>query len=69
MSPDGAVGSVTYKTETGGICTVKLGIENPNFHPVLLSDNQVIGCLQTVKLFSQEGATKVLCSQMNFMSS
>ena len=57
-----------YRTETGGVCSVKLVIENPNFHPVLLPANQVIGCLQTVKLFSQEEAIKVLCSQVNFIS-
>ena len=39
------------------------------FHPVLLPDNQLIGGLQTVQLFSQEGVVEVLCSQMNFMSS
>ena len=58
-----------YKTETGGDCTIKLVVENPNFHPLLLPANQVIGSLQTVKLFSQEEAIKVLCSQVNFLSS
>ena len=43
-----------YRTETGGVCTVKIVVENPNFYPVLLLANQVIGCLQTIKLFSQE---------------
>ena len=31
-----------YSTETGGVCTIKLVIENPNFHPVLLPANHVI---------------------------
>ena len=31
-----------YRTETGGVYTVKLVIENPNFHPVLLPANHVI---------------------------
>lgn len=47
-----------YRIETGGVCTVKLVKENPNFHPVLLPANQVIGCLQTVKLFLQKKQLK-----------
>ena len=31
-----------YRTETGGVCTVRLVIENLNFHPVLLPANHVI---------------------------
>ena len=57
-----------HKTETGEVCTVKLVIENPNFHSVLLPGNQVIVCLQTVKLFAQEETVKVLCAQVNFIS-
>ena len=34
-----------YRIETRGVCTVKLVKQNPNFHPLLLPANQVIGCL------------------------
>ena len=57
-----------HRTETGEVCTVKLVIENPNFRSVLLPANQVIVCLQTVKLFAQEETVKVLCAQVNFIS-
>ena len=58
-----------YWIGTGGVCTVKLVKENPNFYPVLLPANQMIGCLQTVKLFLQKEAVKALCSQVNFIYS
>ena len=58
-----------YRIETGGVCTGKLVKENPNFHPVLLPANQVIRCLQTVKLFLQKEAVKALRSQVNFIYS
>ena len=44
-----------YRAETGGVCTIKLAKENSNSHP---PTNQVIGCLQTVKVFSQGEAVK-----------
>ena len=52
-----------------GACTVRLVIENSNAHPVFLPANQLIGHLQPTKCLSQDEATKVLHSQVNFVSS
>lgn len=52
-----------------GACTVRLVIENSNTHPVFLPANQLIGHLQPAKCLCQEEATKVLHSQVNFVSS
>ena len=52
-----------------GACTVRLVIENYNTHPVPLPANQLIGHLQPAKCLSQDEATKVLHSRVNFVSS
>ena len=63
--------SIVEPLEKGveGACTVRLVIENYNTHPVFLPANQLIGHLQPAKCLSQDEATKVLHSQVNFVSS
>ena len=63
--------SIVKPLENGveGACTVRLVIENYNTHPVFLPANLLIGHLQPAKCLSQDEATKVLHSQVNFVSS
>ena len=62
--------SIVEPQENGieGTRTVRL-VENNSIHPVFLPDNQLIGHLLPAKCLSQDEATKVVHTQVNFASS